>query len=178
MAVGSADHHADETHAWRYTCVALRDAVQFGVVVRLVLAYTESVIVHVIQNLVEVAVTTTEVGERIERARASVGLSQRALADITGISQPTLSRVVSGQRAAKMPELAAIAWATGSTVAELAGTGTVAERVECAARATNQAGMGGMREALLHFLELDDYLDGQAIPATNLAVAGSVDCGE
>lgn len=109
---------------------------------------------------------TTGVGMRIERARTAAGLSQRALADITGISQPTLSRVVSGQRTAKMPELVAIAWATGVTVAELAGTGTVAERVECAARATNHADMDSMREALLHFLELDDYLAGQAIPAT------------
>lgn len=110
---------------------------------------------------------TTEVGLRIERARAAAGLSQRALADMTGISQPTLSRIVSGQRTAKMPELVAIAWATGAMVAQLAGTGTVPERVECAARATNHANMDGMREALLHFLELNDYLAGQAIPATS-----------
>lgn len=111
--------------------------------------------------------TTSDVGLRIERARAAAGLSQRALADITGISQPTLSRIVSGNRAAKVPELMSIAWATGATVAELAGTGTVAERVECAARATNRANMDGMREALLHFLELNDYLASQAIPAAN-----------
>jgi Zn-dependent peptidase ImmA (M78 family)/transcriptional regulator with XRE-family HTH domain len=115
------------------------------------------------------AVTTTEVGTRIERARVAAGLSQRALADTTGISQSTLSRVISGQRAAKLPELVAIAWATGVTVAELAGTGTVAERAEYAARATNHTDMDGMREALLHFLELDDYLSGQAIPATVLS---------
>lgn len=121
--------------------------------------------------------TTTDVGGRIERARAAAGLSQRALAELTGISQPTLSRVVSGQRTAKMPELVDIAWATGVTVAELAGTGTVAERVECAARATNHANMDGMREMLLHFLELDDYLSGQAIPATVLSGAGTVDRG-
>jgi transcriptional regulator with XRE-family HTH domain len=109
----------------------------------------------------------TEAGSRIERARAAAGLSQRALADMTGISQPTLSRIFSGQRTAKMPELVAIAWATGVTVAELAGTGMVAERVECAARATNHANMDGMREALLHFLELNDYLADQAIPVTS-----------
>jgi pheromone shutdown protein TraB len=68
-----------------------------------------------------------------------------------------------------MPELAAIAWATGATVVELAGTGKVAERVECAARATNHADMDGMREALLHFLELDDYLYDQVIPVMVLA---------
>lgn len=92
-----------------------------------------------------------------------------SLADTTGISQSTLSRVISGQRAAKMPELVAIAWATGVTVGELAGTGTVAERVECAARTTNHADMDGMREALLHFLELDDYLASHATPATVLS---------
>ncbi|HEY1916155.1 MAG TPA: helix-turn-helix transcriptional regulator [Streptosporangiaceae bacterium] len=108
--------------------------------------------------------TTIDVGVRVERALAAAGLSQRALADATGISQPTLSRVVSGQRTAKMPELVAIARATGVTIAELAGTGTVAGRVECVARATNHADMEGMREALLHFLELDDYLSDQAIP--------------
>lgn len=110
--------------------------------------------------------TTREVGARIERARVAACLSQRTLADMTGISQPTLSRMISGNRAAKVPELVAIAWATGVTVVELAGTGTVAQRVQCAARATNDADMGGMRDALLHFLELDEYLSGQAIPAT------------
>jgi transcriptional regulator with XRE-family HTH domain len=121
-----------------------------------------------IQNVEGFAVTMAGVGVRIERARIAAGLSQRALADMTGISQPTLSRVISGHRTAKMPELMVIAWATGATAAELAGMGTVAERIEGAARATNHADMDGMREALLHFLELDDYLSGQAIPATGL----------
>ena len=108
---------------------------------------------------------TTDVGALIERARLAAGLSQRALADVTGISQSTLSRIISGQRPVKMPEVVAIAWATGLTVAQLAGTGTVADRAQCAARATNDCGMGQMREALLRFLELDDYLSDQAIPA-------------
>ena len=109
---------------------------------------------------------TTDVGTLVERARVAAGLSQRALADETGISQSTLSRIISGDRAAKMPELVAIAWATGHTVAQLTSAGTVADRARFAARATNDSGMDRMREALLHFLELDDYLDDQAIPAT------------
>jgi len=109
---------------------------------------------------------TTDAGALVERARVAAGLSQRALADAAGISQPTLSRIISGDRVAKMPEVVAIAWATGHTVAQLTATGTVADRVQCAARATNDSGMDGMREALLHFLELDDYLEDQAIPAT------------
>ncbi|WP_027943130.1 helix-turn-helix domain-containing protein [Amycolatopsis taiwanensis] len=109
---------------------------------------------------------TTNAGALFERARIAAGLSQRALADATGISQPTLSRIISGSRVAKMPEVVAIAWATGYTVAQLTGVGTVADRVQCAARATNDSGMDRMREALLHFLDLDDYLDDQAVPAT------------
>jgi transcriptional regulator with XRE-family HTH domain len=110
--------------------------------------------------------TSVDVGALIERARDAAGLSQRRLADLTGISQSTLSRIIAGDRVAKLPEIVAVAWATGSTVAQLTGISTVAGRVECAARATNGSGMAEMREALLHFLELDDYLDEQAIPAT------------
>ncbi|MGO1049697.1 helix-turn-helix domain-containing protein [Crossiella sp. CA198] len=113
-----------------------------------------------------VVTMTTDAGARIERARVAAGLSQRALADATGISQPTLSRIISGDRSAKMPEVVAIAWATGHTVAQLAEDGSVADRVQCVARATSDSGMEGMREALLHFVELDAYLDDQAIPAT------------
>ena len=109
---------------------------------------------------------TTSVGSRIERARAAAGLSQRALADAAGISQPTLSRIISGDRTAKMPEVVAIAWATGHTVAQLTEAGAVADRVQYAARATGDSGMDRMRESLLHFMELNDYLDDQAIPAT------------
>jgi transcriptional regulator with XRE-family HTH domain len=111
-------------------------------------------------------VRTADVGARIGRALATADLSQRALAEATGISQATLSRIISGDRVAKLPEIVTIAWATGHTVAQLTGSGVVSDRAQCAARATNGAEMDGMRQALLHFLELDDYLDEQAIPAT------------
>lgn len=112
--------------------------------------------------------TTVDVGASIERARAAAGISQRRLADVTGISQATLSRIIAGSRVAKMPEIVLIARATGHTVAQLTGTGDLAARVQCAARATNDSGMDAMREALLHYLELDGYLDDQAIPDTGL----------
>lgn len=108
----------------------------------------------------------TNVGALIERARVAADLSQRALADATGISQSTLSRIISGDRTAKMPEIVLIARATGHTIPQLTGNGTVADRAQCAARATNGSGMEGMRAALLDFLELNDYLDDQAVPAT------------
>jgi len=101
-----------------------------------------------------------------DRAREVAGLSQRELAAATGISQSTLSRIMSGERTAKMSEVVAIAWATGHTVAQLTADGTVAERAECAARSTNGSNMEQMRGSLLHFLELNDYLNDQAIPAT------------
>jgi transcriptional regulator with XRE-family HTH domain len=110
--------------------------------------------------------TSIDVGVRIDQARAAADVSQRALADATGISHSTLSRIISGDRAAKLPEIVLIAWATGHTVAQLTGASTVAARVQCAARATNGSGMEDMRQTLLRFLELDDYLDDQAIPAT------------
>lgn len=111
-------------------------------------------------------VVAVSVGVLIDRARLAAGLSQRGLADAMGISQPTLSRIISGERVAKMPEIVAIAWATGCTVAQLTGSGLVADRVQCAARSTNNCGMEDMRQTLVGFLELDDYLDGQAIPGT------------
>lgn len=109
--------------------------------------------------------TTTQVGMAIDRARNSAGLSQRALADRTGISQATLSRIINGDRVAKMPEIIQIADETGCTIAQLTGTGDTASRVQYAARATNGSAMEQMRERLQHFIELDAYLDDQAIPA-------------
>ncbi|SNU00475.1 Helix-turn-helix [Ruaniaceae bacterium KH17] len=99
----------------------------------------------------------------IASAQKSAGLSQRALAERTGISQATLSRILSGARTAKMTEILLIADATGCTVAQLTGSG-VADRVLCAARGTNGSGMDSMRQRLLHFMELDVYLDDCAIP--------------
>ena len=109
---------------------------------------------------------TADTAVLIEQARVAAGLSARTLADLTGISQHTLSRIIAGDRVAKTSELAVIASATGHTVAQLAGVGAVADRVQCVAGATNDAAMDGMRQALLLFLELDDYLDDQAVPAT------------
>jgi transcriptional regulator with XRE-family HTH domain len=108
----------------------------------------------------------SSVEARIKRALARSGLSQRTLAEATGISQPTLSRISSGERAAKMPELVAIAAATGCTVAELSSKSVVGERVQSAARATQGASMDAMRRELVHYLELDAYLDDQGIPVS------------
>lgn len=100
----------------------------------------------------------------IESARNAAGLSQRELADRAGLSQPTLQRILTGRRPAKMPEIVLIADAVGCTVAQLTGH-AVADQVQCAARSTNGEDMRTMRQRLLHFMEIDAYLDDHAIPA-------------
>ncbi|WP_198153163.1 helix-turn-helix transcriptional regulator [Pseudofrankia sp. DC12] len=102
---------------------------------------------------------------KIREAASTANLSQRALAQATGISQSTLSRIMSGERPAKMPDILLIADATGHSVAELTGVGSVAERVQYAARATGGAEMAEMRRELLRFLDLDAYLDDQGLPS-------------
>ncbi|WP_328387525.1 helix-turn-helix domain-containing protein [Nocardia sp. NBC_00416] len=104
-------------------------------------------------------------GDRIARAIEAAGLSQRELAAITGISQSTLSRTIGGERVAKMNELMAIARAAGCVLTELTGASRVADDVQCAARAVNGASMDSMHVQILHFVELDAYLDDQAIAA-------------
>ena len=99
----------------------------------------------------------------VELARRSAGLTQRGLAQATGISQSTLSRIISGERAAKVPELIAVAEATGWSLGALSGRSDVVDRAECAARVTNGADGDGLRGSLLRFLELDAYLEDQAI---------------
>ena len=103
-----------------------------------------------------------DLASAINSALSAAGLSQRALAQKTGISQATLNRILTGIRALKMPELILIADATGCTIAQLTDS-RIADRVQCAARATNGSDMEIMRKRLLHFIELDAYLDDQAI---------------
>lgn len=100
----------------------------------------------------------------VEIACARAGLSQRLLAARTGISQSTLSRIMNGERLVKATELLLIADATGSTIAELSDT-AIADRVELAARLSNGAASSAMRERLLHFIEVDAYLDEQGVTA-------------
>ena len=104
---------------------------------------------------------TTQLAAAIESAREAAQLSQRALADRADISQPTLNRILSGKRPAKMTEIIRIAAALGCTVAQLTGP-AVSERVLCDSSSPD---MDTMRQRLLRFVELDAYLDGQAIPA-------------
>ncbi len=109
--------------------------------------------------------TATQIGAAIESARKTAQLSERAIEDRTGISHSTLSRILTGDRTAKMTEIIQIAEALGCTVAQLTGT-AIDDRVQCTAhRATSSSSTDQMRQRLLQFIELDVYLDGQVIPA-------------
>lgn len=101
---------------------------------------------------------------RIVAAREAANLGQRRVARLTGINQTALSRIESGEREAKVNELASLAWALGCTISELTGRSTVRDRAECAARATDGADMESMRQEMLHYLELDAYLEEQGVP--------------
>jgi transcriptional regulator with XRE-family HTH domain len=103
-------------------------------------------------------------GRRVEAARLRAGLSQRALARRAGLSQPTLHRIEQGDRTPKMPELIALAQALGCALAEISEHSPVRDRVVCFARAENLSEMAGLRRELVHFLELDAYLDDQGVP--------------
>lgn len=104
------------------------------------------------------------VGTRIQRVLDQLQLAQRQLASETGISQSTLSRIISGDRTAKTPELASIAGALGVTVAELCDQAPTV-RVAFATRATNNASMDVMRQQLQRYVELDTYLAEYGIEA-------------
>lgn len=112
-----------------------------------------------------VAVNADETGASIERARMAAGLSREALAEAAGVSQLTLSSIISGARMAKLPEIAAIAWATGQTVARLTDVPMMADRVQSTVHAASESGTGDLRNQLLYFLELNDYLADQGIPS-------------
>lgn len=103
-----------------------------------------------------------DIAAAIKLACESAGISQRELAAKTGLTQPTLNRILTGTRTPKLPELILIAGATGCTIAQLTDS-VIADRVQSAARATNGSDMASMKQRLLHFMELDAYLDDQAI---------------
>lgn len=109
--------------------------------------------------------STAIAGQLIQEALMTSGLSQRAVSDYTGIPQTTISRIANCSRAAKLPEIILIAEATGHTVAQLTGRGTTEDQVQWAARSTDGSAMEGMKKALLHFMDLDEYLTDQAIPS-------------
>lgn len=105
---------------------------------------------------------TDDVSARVYQALTTARLTQRDAAAATGMSQATLSRIASGERAPKLTELVLIAEATGVPLGHLTGN-SVGARAQFAARATNGSSMDQLRDSLVMYLELDAYLTDQAI---------------
>ncbi len=106
---------------------------------------------------------TFNISAGLAAARTRARIGQRELARKTGLAQTILSRIEAGERPVKTNELASIAWALGCTVPELTMTSPVRDRALSAARATEGSGMEGIHSELLHYLELDAYLEDQGI---------------
>jgi transcriptional regulator with XRE-family HTH domain/Zn-dependent peptidase ImmA (M78 family) len=109
-----------------------------------------------------------QLGERIRRTRERVGLNQRQLATLTGISQPTISRVESGERSTlAVTELQRIALATGTTVTALTREPDRGDRILTAARiaaAGDPTATEAAASAAAELLELDAVLDALSLP--------------
>ncbi|MCL2423938.1 MAG: helix-turn-helix domain-containing protein [Micrococcales bacterium] len=103
-----------------------------------------------------------ERGRRIQQLADAVGLSQRRLAAATGISQPTLSRIISGVRPAHMAELVQIASVLGRPVTSLTEENPVAARVQFAHRLGDGADATQVRQRLTQLLEIRALLDEDA----------------
>ena len=109
----------------------------------------------------EVTVSTASI---LTNACQEAGISQRQLASRTGISQSTLSRLMSGERSAKLTELVLLADALGCPLSTLTGNGAES-RVVCTARSTDGADMTTMRRRLVQFVDLDADLADQGFLA-------------
>lgn len=103
-------------------------------------------------------------GRRIRELREAASLPQAAAAEALGISQPTYSRIESGERALAGDELVTLADLFGVRAAAIVGLPALRERARSAARTDgSSAAMDTMRERLYDYLELDAYLTSQGI---------------
>ncbi len=107
---------------------------------------------------------SVEIAKCLVATRERAGFGQRELARKAGISQATLHRIETGDRSVQGSELVALAWALGCTVSELTGNSPVRKRARFAARGSGGSDMDTMSAELLHYLELDAYLEDQGIP--------------
>ncbi|MFF9507781.1 helix-turn-helix domain-containing protein [Streptomyces sp. NPDC014724] len=85
-----------------------------------------------------IAATLAQVGSRLRRVRAQRGVTLSALAEATGISKSTLSRLESGQRRPSLELLLPIAQAHQVPLDELVGAPEVGDpRIRCRPRVHN-----------------------------------------
>ena len=105
-----------------------------------------------------------DLGRRVREAREAAGVSQDAARKAIDVSQPTYSRIESGDRPLKGDELVQLADCFGVRAAAITGLAEVRERARFAARTDGGSSpMAAMRERLYAYLELDAYLTSQGI---------------
>ncbi|WP_436528997.1 helix-turn-helix domain-containing protein [Actinoplanes sp. HUAS TT8] len=105
-----------------------------------------------------------ELGRRVRAARESAGVSQDAARRAIDVSQPTYSRIESGDRPLRGDELVRLADCFGVRAAVITGLPEVRERARFAARTDgDHCSMAVMRERLYAYLELDSYLTDHGI---------------
>lgn len=103
-------------------------------------------------------------GRRIKELRLGKGVDQAAAAAAIGVSQPSYSRIESGQRRLKGSELVQLADYFQVRAAALTGVPQVQDRVRMAARTDGSSpAMTAMSEKVIAYLELDAYLTDQGI---------------
>jgi transcriptional regulator with XRE-family HTH domain len=105
-----------------------------------------------------------ELGRRVRAARETASVSQDEARGVIGVSQPTYSRIESGDRPLKGDELVQLADRFHVRAAAIIGLAEVRDRARFAARTDGDSSpMAAMRERLYAYLELDSYLTGQGI---------------
>jgi len=101
----------------------------------------------------------TALGQRIRQVREASGVSQDEARKAIEVSQPTYSRIESGDRAIKGDELVMLADRFGVRAAAITGVADVRDRARFAARTDGgSSAMTAMRDRLYAAMELDGYL--------------------
>ena len=109
---------------------------------------------------------SSHVPERIAALRTQAGLSQRKLAQESGIPQTTLSRIEDGSRAARYGEIILLAQALGRSLGSILDKHSLEDRVVVATRANSPStDAQTAKQRLVYFLEMDELLELQGIPS-------------
>jgi|GEM_PF-2359420 len=103
------------------------------------------------------------IGERIVAARREVGMTQRELADASGLSQLTVRRVEEGSEEPSPLQLSALAFGCGLSQDALHGSNAARQSAMIAGRADDE-GAADLENYLLFALDLARKLDETGIP--------------
>jgi Zn-dependent peptidase ImmA (M78 family)/transcriptional regulator with XRE-family HTH domain len=114
--------------------------------------------------------SAAEIGVRVRQARDRLGVTQRELSTLTGLSESALSRIETGIRQLASHELRSIADALGVATGELLGYSGPSARLAVAARVARTSqpeALSGAVSRLAELLEVDDLLTRVAGPSVS-----------